>query len=241
MSLPARVLVGRPPELAAPWLEVLRDAGVAAEALPLVAIEPLEPTPKAAAALARPGDFAWILFPSRNAVELFFARLGPSGWPAGTRAGVVGPGTGQALAERGVETALVAPEGTGRSLAEAFLALGQPPAATPVLLAAARGGRTEIQDALRAAGHPVTVVELYRTVAVAGPPPLAGAVVLLFSPSGARSLAARVPEPHNQEVWAIGPTTAAAAAKAGFAVAAVLAERTPEALRQVLQQQSREA
>lgn len=234
MSRPARVLVGRPETLARPWLEALAEAGVPAEALPLIAIEPVAPPPDVLAAVRRLRDFAWVLFASRNAVERLFALRGEGPWPPGVRTGVVGPATGHALAERGVDPDLVAPEGTGASLADALLALGEPPAERPVLVAGAQGGRTEIQDRLRDAGHPVTVAELYRAVPASGPPPPPGAVVLLFSPSGARALAGRLPEPQNQEVWAIGPTTAEAARRLGLAVTAVLPERTPDALRSLL-------
>ncbi|HEX9793253.1 MAG TPA: uroporphyrinogen-III synthase [Planctomycetota bacterium] len=235
-ALPTRVLVGRSESDAAPYLEVLRDHGVAAAALPLIRVRALAAEPAARTPLARLAEFSWALFASRNAVECFFAALGAHALPPTLRCGGVGPATKAALEAHGATVACTPAAGTGEALAEILLARGEDAAANPVLLVAARGGRTELQRALRAAGHHVERLELYESLPLAGPPPPAGAVVLLFSPSGCKALAARVAEPAARRVWAIGPTTAAAAEAAGFALERTLIDRSPDALRAALHQ-----
>ncbi|RYY98163.1 MAG: uroporphyrinogen-III synthase [Comamonadaceae bacterium] len=94
------VLVTRPARDAQRWVERLRERGVAAEALPLLAIVP---APDAQALrLARdslPGCAA-AMFVSANAVHGFLDQGGA--WPEGVRAWAPGPATADALRERGV-------------------------------------------------------------------------------------------------------------------------------------------
>ncbi|MFQ5693142.1 MAG: uroporphyrinogen-III synthase, partial [Nitrospinota bacterium] len=146
----------------------------------------------------------------------------------------VGPATSHALRRRGLTVHLEAPSATGESLAGAFLALHLEPANTPVLLPCARGGRPELGRALGRAGFPLTIVETHESRPLPGPPPPPGVAVLLFSPSAVRALGDRVSDPAGQAIWAIGPTTANAARRAGFPVVRVLPEPTPKALKELL-------
>ena len=100
------LLVTRPEPQASAWAEALRQAGVPAQALPLIAIT----------APPRPDDVTrlWhelgdertapraLMFVSPAAVEGFF-RLRPPGrtWPEGTLATAPGPGTAQVLRQAG--------------------------------------------------------------------------------------------------------------------------------------------
>lgn len=98
-----RVLVTRPALQAREWVDSLQAAGVAAEALPLIAIEPPADTEAVRRAWAGLASQAMAVFVSPNAVAHFFA-LRPAGlaWPAGTLAASPGPGTSQALLRAGV-------------------------------------------------------------------------------------------------------------------------------------------
>ncbi|MFQ5747946.1 MAG: uroporphyrinogen-III synthase [Planctomycetota bacterium] len=154
--------------------------------------------------------------------------------PTDLRLGTVGPATSHALRRRGLTVHLEAPSATGGSLAGAFLALHLEPANTPVLLPCARGGRPELGRALGRAGFPLTIVETHESRPLPGPPPPPGVAVLLFSPSAVRALGDRVSDPAGQAIWAIGPTTANAARRAGFPVVRVLPEPTPKALKELL-------
>lgn len=105
--MPARVLVTRPAREALRWTGKLQARGCAAQALPLIAIEPAEPAPVVAAwqSLAR---YHAVMFVSANAVHAFFAaRPAACDWPAAARAWATGPGTAQALLDAGVDPACV--------------------------------------------------------------------------------------------------------------------------------------
>lgn len=112
------LLVTRPEPQASAWAEALRQAGVPAQALPLIAIT-APPRPHEVARLwlelgddrsaprARPRA---LMFVSPAAVEGFF-HLRPEGstWPQGTLATAPGPGTAQVLLQAG-EAAGLRPE-----------------------------------------------------------------------------------------------------------------------------------
>lgn len=105
------LLVTRPEPQASTWAEALRQAGVPAQALPLIAITP-PPRPDEVTQLwqelasphSRPRA---LMFVSPAAVEGFF-RLQPEGstWPHDTLATAPGPGTAQALLQAGAAAGL---------------------------------------------------------------------------------------------------------------------------------------
>ena len=206
--------------------------------LPLIQRQELELGPEGRELLRQVLRFHWAFFASARGVELFCQQLGEcwgaadSAWPPALKAAAVGPATAFALRSAGVEPALVGEAG-GAELAQAFLELGAE-VETPLLVVAARNGRPELAEGLRAAGHPVELLELYESLSSAGPAPPAGEPVLLFSPSGARSLALRVDDPADHPVWAVGPTTAAAARRLGFPVSGTLSRPDPTALHELI-------
>ena len=101
------VLVTRPAPEAARWVEALVAQGIAAEALPLIDIVPVQDSPALAAARADLADQAVAMFVSPNAVRGFFEKnralaLQSSAQAAiETRAWSPGPGTTTALVEAG--------------------------------------------------------------------------------------------------------------------------------------------
>lgn len=103
-----RVLVTRPAAQAHDWVRQLQAEGIAAAALPLIAITaPADAAPLAAAwpQLARR---QLLVFVSPNAVAAFFAaRPAALVWPASTLAASPGPGTSAALRAAGVADALI--------------------------------------------------------------------------------------------------------------------------------------
>ncbi len=237
----ARIWLGRAEGSGDPWFAALRRVGRDPRPLPLIRRRPLPLGPADREALLHPESFAWAFFASGTAVRrLWEARAAgnaardsaPAPWPARCPCAAVGPATAAALRAHGVEPALTG-SGSGADLARAFLAL-EPPVRplppAPLLVLAARGGRPELRALLAAANYRPRVVELYRTEPLLGPVPPPEEPILLYSPSGARALAARVADPARHPVWAIGPTTAAAARELGFAVVQTLTHPTPEAL-----------
>ena len=100
------VLVTRPEREAVRWVDALRQRGVRADALPLIAIAPAPDQIALRGYRDALAAYRAAMFVSANAVQ---GLLGCSDapWPAGTRAWATGPGTTQALVACGVPPAQV--------------------------------------------------------------------------------------------------------------------------------------
>ncbi len=230
MSLVA--LVTRPAAQAAAWVDKLRERGIDARALPLIAIEPVADT----SALRE----AWHLLPQRdlamfvssNAVEGFFAARPPARtWPRGLRAAATGPGTVAALVAAGVPAAqCVAPRAAPYDSSALWAELqGEPWAGRSALIVRGDGGRDEFAQSLRAAGAKVAFAQAYvRKVPVwsAAEQALAQAAVeaprrhvwLLSSAEGIDHLGALLPGRDWRAAIAVAshPRIAQRARRAGF-------------------------
>jgi uroporphyrinogen-III synthase len=165
-----RVIVTRPAEQAAQWVKHLRDAGIAAVALPLIDIA----APPDAAAVAQ----AWrgldrqrlVVFVSPNAAERFFTqRPAGSAWPDGVAAASIGPGTTQALQRLGVPAAAIIepPVEAARFDSEALWAClaERDWSGAAVLIVRGDGGRDWLADTLTQHGAQVEFVCAYRRLA----------------------------------------------------------------------------
>ncbi len=186
----------------------LEARGCEAVVWPLIAVEPLAGGP------VDPSQYDWIVVTSPNGSAELARRL--TAHPRQLAA--IGPGTAAALREHGFEPTLV----PGESTQEGLLAEIPQPAGR-VLVAAAEGARRVIVDALGADFLP-----LYRTVELAPAEAPEIDVVLLASPSAARSLARTAAR--NVPAVVIGPQTAAAARELGLDVAGEAAEHDLDGL-----------
>ena len=175
---------------------------------PLIAVEPLDGGP------VDPSPYDWVVVTSPNGATELTRRLATS--PRHIAA--IGPGTAAALRERGFEPTLVPRESTQEGLLAEL-----PTPAGRVLVAAAEGARRVIVDALDADFLP-----LYRTVELAPGDAPDVDIVLLASPSAARSLARTTAR--AVPVVVIGPQTAAAAHELGLDVAGEAAEHDLDGL-----------
>ena len=177
---------------AAPLADALAAQGFEVETCSLVAVEPLPGPPLRAA------EYDWLVLTSRNAVEPLLERLEG----ALPRVAVVGPGTAEALRARGVEPELVAAVSTQEGLAAEL-----PRPAGSVLFAGAEGARDVLVRELGA-----DFVPLYRTVGLRPERFPAADLVVLASPSAARSFAAlgldlpcvSIGPGTSAEAWALG-------------------------------------
>jgi uroporphyrinogen-III synthase len=103
-----RVIVTRPPREALRWVQDLTALGLAAVALPLIQVGPVDDTSEVVQAWQHLGDYAGLMFVSGNAVEHFFAAKPPlelaftAQSVLETRAWATGPGTTRALLRAGV-------------------------------------------------------------------------------------------------------------------------------------------
>lgn len=170
------LLVTRPEPQASAWAEQLRQAGVPAQALPLIAItEPPRPDDVTQLWQALPAHRT-LMFVSPAAVEGFF-RLRPEGlhWPSTTLATAPGPGTAQALLQTGGVAGLRAEQVVSPSAeAEQFDSEALWPLLAPLAWQGSRvaivsggdttgaQGRTWLTERWRNAGASVQAVQAYQ-------------------------------------------------------------------------------
>ncbi|HYK83232.1 MAG TPA: uroporphyrinogen-III synthase [Gemmatimonadales bacterium] len=234
-----RIAVTRPRAQAGDLVRALEALGAEVVAAPTIRIRPLPDAAPVRAALAALSRYDWLIFTSRNAVDVVCDRLPDWGLAvrdlARVRIAAIGPGTAAALARHGLTPALV----PGRFVAEAVvaaLAERGPLAGQRVLLPRAREARDALPAGLRALGAQVDVIPVYETVrAAADGAALARAIlgreldaITFTSSSTVRHFVDIVgPAAATSGRFAaavIGPVTAATARELGIAVAIEAAE-----------------
>jgi uroporphyrinogen III methyltransferase / synthase len=177
--------------------EALRELKLEVEICPLIRVELLHGPP------VRLEGYEWLVLTSRAGVEALFDRLaGPL-----PRVAVVGPGTADALRERGVEPAFVARRSTQEGLAAEL-----PRPAGRVLFAGAEGARDILIRELDA-----DFVALYRTDEIRPERFPEADLVVLASASAARSFARLG---RDLPCVSIGPVTSEEARRQGLSVVA---------------------
>ena len=215
----------RPGELAAK----LAARGATVIHVPLIAVaEPNDGGAELSDALSRLATFDWLIVTSPAGSE----RVADAAVATpGTRVAAVGTATASALERRtGRPVDLVPPVQRAESLAAAFAA--QASSSQRVLIAQADIAAPTLAEALRRAGHDVTVVTAYRTVTLdADPSVIADADAVLFASGSAaegwwRAFGTVTPP----LVVAIGPTTAAVASRLGLKVSAVATDHSLDGL-----------
>jgi uroporphyrinogen-III synthase len=192
-----RVIVTRARGQLEPLARRLEALGLEVVRCPLIELEPIGPEH------VDVDGYDWVVVTSPfGARELLRRARGTLPTVA-----AIGPGTAAALAERGVEPALVPAVSTQEGLLASL-----PRPAGRVLFAGAAQARQLLADELEA-----DVVPLYRTTALRPDPPPEGDLVVLASASAAEAFAALGLE---LPAVSIGPETTRAAEAAGVNVVA---------------------
>jgi uroporphyrinogen-III synthase len=156
------VLITRPAAQAGQLAHLVAQAGGEPVLFPAIEIEPLAPSPQAAALLARLDTCDLAVFVSANAVTHGLPLIrSAGGWPARLRAVAVGAATAAALRAQGIDQVL-APERGADS--EALLALPEMQAVRGLRVVVFRGvgGRELLAETLRSRGAEVDYIECYR-------------------------------------------------------------------------------
>jgi len=205
-----RVLITRTRRQASTLARLLAEEGAVPVELPAIEIEPSFDDAAVGAALEAlsGGAYAWAVFTSANAVDLWFSLMRKRSLDArafgGVRVAAIGPATAEALAERGITADAVPAEYVAEGIVEALRGVGavrEPPLLQPgdrVLVPRAEAARPELVDGLRALGAEVDEVTLYRAAVPADAPAEALAalrdggidIVTFTSSSTVRNLAA---------------------------------------------------
>ena len=160
-----RILVTRARRQAGTLSAELRKLGATVLEIPSIEIRPPRSYQPLDEALARAGDYDWLILTSVNGVEALFARLAK--WRLGAdalrelRVCAIGPATRAAIEARGVRVHVVPKKYVAESV---VAALRRRVKGKRVLLVRAKVARDVIPRELRRAGVHVDVVEAYETV-----------------------------------------------------------------------------
>ncbi|MDP2997442.1 MAG: uroporphyrinogen-III synthase [Bryobacterales bacterium] len=140
----------------------LRALGAEVIEFPTISIRPAADFAPLDAAIARLGEYDWLIFTSANGVRFFAERLNAPPRELRVKVCAIGPATRRAVEELGLKVDIVPREYVAESLVEAFA--GEDLSGKRVLLPRAAVARDVAPEALRARGALVDVVEAYRTV-----------------------------------------------------------------------------
>lgn len=230
------VLVTRAAGRAAELSALLRRHGATPIEAPAIRIEPAPPDSGLDAAVARAagGQVAWVVFTSGAAVEAWFSRSRAlSVGPPRARIAAVGTGTAEALRSEGAEPDLVPATYTTDALGAAF-----PEGSGHVLMPRADIAPAELEETIRVKGWTPVRVDAYRTRPAGSLPDAARAAiesggvdaVTFTSASTVDGFVRAAGVVLGAAVVCIGPVTADAARRAGFAVDEVAEPHTIEGL-----------
>jgi uroporphyrinogen III methyltransferase/synthase len=170
-----RVLVTRTRKQASALAELLAAEGAIPVELPSIEVEPVTDDGALGAAIdaLASGSYAWAVFTSANAVDVFFDALSARGRDAralaGAKIAAIGPATAAALAGRGIVADAVPDEYVAERVVDAL----KPNVSSGdrILLPRAAEARPELPEGLRALGAEVDEVPLYRSVVPGEAPP----------------------------------------------------------------------
>lgn len=236
-----RVVVTRPRGRSALTGSRLKALGAEVVELPLVAIAPPLRPSVLDAELRSLASYDWVVFTSSHGVEAALGRLAKLGRSLSTLRGVrsaaVGPGTAATMLRHGLRPDLVARPSNGAALVRHLLGATNGPAA--FLHPTSDRPRPELFAGLRSAGHLVSEVAAYRTIALRPPASAlrrarAADAFVLCSPSAAEHLHGHGLPPERAVLACLGPTTARAARGLGLRVDAVASRPTAAALAQAV-------
>lgn len=240
MSNPAearpRVLVTRPPEGAAALRTVLAAHGAEVVEFPTIEVAPPEDPSALDAALARLGEYAWLIVTSVNGVTYGLDRADRGRFRG--RVAAVGPATAEALRARRWPIDFMPAQSRAGALARNLPLTAE----QRVLLLRSDIGDPEVARILIQRGARVDDVCAYRTVPRQDPAPevaeqiAAGRIdaVLLASPSAAQGLVNSCGADPNlyrrTSIVAIGPATSERVRALGLPLAAEASAPTPAAM-----------
>jgi uroporphyrinogen III methyltransferase/synthase len=234
------IMVTRPAHQVDALAESLAALGARVIVQPAIEILPPRDWQPVDAAIAKLGDFAWVVFSSANGVRSFLDRLLATGRDLRSLGGVqlaaIGPATAEALAAYHLRADIQPDEYRAEALAEALLPAAQ---RQRVLLVRASRGREVLAETLSVHGAIVAQVVAYESRDVAVPDSDAAAAlaagqvdwITVTSSAIALSLVALFGDALRQaKLAAISPLTASVLAEAGCPAAAVAAQYTADGL-----------
>lgn len=235
-----RIVITRPPHKSEAFAAQLRELGAEPVLVPTIAIQPPADSAPLDAALSHLAQYDWLVVTSANTVTGMWQRfeqlgLDPAGivWPP---VAVVGPATGQALAQRGIQADLMPDEHVAEALFAALKARANLGGAR-VLLPQGDLARPVLGELLREAGANVDTVIAYTNVQPDYDPTFLTAsvdAVTFTSPSTIHNFFEMFDDPlamiGDAFVVCIGPVTAEPARELGLTVHAIAEPHTVDGM-----------
>ena len=243
----SKVLITRSREQSQPFADALTTAGFEPVFFPTIQIRPMDDLSALTDAVAKIEKYAWVIFTSANAVDIFFDTVGTQHFiPLQTKIAAVGTKTAEALQARNVNVDFIPEEFVGEAL---FAGLGDV-AGKWFLLPRAKVAREVLPQEIAKAGGIVHEISIYETVAadldLDGLAALqTGVDVITFtSPSTMKNFMSLLEDagldplylPNNPLFACIGPVTEKAAREAGFSPLVVAETYTTDGLIEIITQ-----
>ena len=246
-----RIVVTRPSEQSAGFIANLQALGASVLEMPVIEIKPTTDQSALYRAFENFAAYAWLIFTSRNGVDLFFDELFAQGFDVRSLHSLslcaIGPATADRLRAKGLIADVVPEDFRAEGLLEALREKVQ--AGQKVLLPRAAGSREVLPEGLRRFGAQVDEIILYESVLPEGIDAETLQVIVsspidlitftssstvanfvgLVGKDRAAQLAARIP------AACIGPITSATARENGFTVAVEAVAYTMDGLLDAIQ------
>jgi uroporphyrinogen III methyltransferase/synthase len=240
-----KVLITRSRSQSASFGAALQQAGFEPVYFPVILIRPVSDFGELDAALENLQGYAWLVFTSVNAVEVFFERIdlragGYSCLNGNAKIAAIGPKTAEALLMRGIQACFMPDEFIGEAILSGLGDLR----GKRVLLPRAEIARQALPEAILAAGGVAHEIVVYHTlpaeVDLAGLAALKAGVdwITFTSPSTVQNFVQLTRQhglnplelPGKPGIACIGPITGKAAQDEGFKVDVVADEYTTDGL-----------
>jgi len=230
-----RIVVTRPAEQSADFIEQLQSLGAAVLVLPTIEIRKEPDLHKLHEAFGKLDSYKWLIFTSRNGVEIFCDELLARGSDMRSLHALklcsIGPATADCLRARGLVADIIPTDYSAEGLLDALKGCVQ--SGDTVLLPRAAGSRDILPEGLAALGARVDEIITYQSLPPAVAPAealkeiQAGSIDLITftSSSTVIGFAALIGAEHLPDIASripaacIGPVTAATAREHGFTIA----------------------
>jgi uroporphyrinogen III methyltransferase/synthase len=228
-----KIVVTRPRDQAGEIIARLEKLGAEALSIPAIMIRPIRPNPALDKAIAALEQYRYLVFTSRNGVEVFFDRLKEKKKDKAAlkhlQVACIGPATARALKSQGLRCGIKPKSFVAEALLEAF-----PKKLTDarVLMPRAKEAREVLPEGLRERGAKVDVVPVYESVPARPAPkvPKDTDIIIFTSSSTVTSFMSRAKIPESTRIACIGPVTEAEVKKHGRRADIVAEEFTAEGL-----------
>jgi len=211
----------------------LKKLGAKPVGVPAIMIQPLRPNPELDRALAELGSYHYLVFTSRNGVEIFFQELKARGLSkrnlAHLAVACIGPATEKALQKAGVKCRIKPRAFVAESLLAAF---PRDLRGRRVLLPRAKEAREVLPAGLKRRGAKVNVIPIYQSLPARPTPkvPKDTDIVIFTSGSTVISFLSMAKLPKGVRIACIGPVTAEEVRKHGLNPDIVAEEFTSDGL-----------